>query len=57
MLKYKDVKDAMERCKLLQQENVVVNKSFYQSVLEEVVRKRRKTIAKSRQGSKLCTSK
>lgn len=57
MLKYREIKDAMDLCKMQEQQKVLVYKFFFLSVLEEVVRNRRKTVAKSRQGSKVCASK
>lgn len=57
MLKYREIKDAMDLCKMQEQQKVLVDKFFFLSVLEEVVRNRRKTVAKSRQGNKVCTSK
>lgn len=57
MLKYREIKDAMDLCKMQEQQKVLVDKLFFLSVLEEVVRNRRKTVAKSRQGNKVCTSK
>lgn len=57
MLKYREIKDAMDLCKMQEQQKVLVDKFFFLSVLEEVVRNWRKTVAKSRQGSKVCASK
>ena len=57
LLKYREIKDAMDLCKMQEQQKVLVDKFFFLSVLEEVVRNRRKTVAKSRQGNKVCTSK
>lgn len=57
MLKYREIKDAMDLYKMQEQQKVLVDKFFFLSVLEEVVRNRRKTVAKSRQGNKVCTSK
>lgn len=57
MLKYKEIKDAMDLCKMQEQNKIMVDKLFFLSVLEEVVRNRRKIVAKSRQGGKVCTSK
>ena len=57
MLKYREIKDAMDLCKAQEQAKITVDKLFFLSVLEEVVRNRRKTVAKSRQGGKVCTSK
>lgn len=57
MLKYRDIKDAMEMYRMQEQTKITVDKLFLLSVLEEVVRNRRKAVAKSRQGGKVCTSK
>ncbi|MGM9582464.1 MAG: hypothetical protein ACI3WU_01925 [Phascolarctobacterium sp.] len=57
MLKYRDIKDALELYKMQEQNKILVDKLFFLSVLEEVVRNRRKAIAKSRQSGKVCTSK
>lgn len=57
MLKYREIKDAIDLYKMQEQQKVLVDKFFFLSVLEEVVRNRRKTVAKSRQGNKVCTSK
>lgn len=57
MLKYREIKDAMDMYKAQEQAKIVVDKLFFLSVLEEVVRNRRKIVAKSRQGGKVCTSK
>ena len=57
MLKYRDIKDAMEMYRMQEQTKITVDKLFLLSVLEEVVRNRRKVVAKSRQGGKVCPSK
>ena len=40
MLKYREIKDAMDLCKMQEQQKVLVDKFFFLSVLEEVVRNR-----------------
>ena len=57
MLKYQEIKDAIAWYKMQEQQKVMVDKMFFLSLLDEVMRNRRKTIAKSRQGTKACTSK
>ena len=57
MLKYREIKDALDLYKMQEQQKVLVEKMFFLSLLDEVVRNRRKTIAKARQGSKFCPSK
>ena len=57
MLKYRDIKDAMEMYRMQEQTKITVDKLFLLSVLEEVVRNRRKAVARSRQGGKVCPSK
>ena len=52
MLKYREIKDALDLYKMQEQQKVLVDKMFFVSLLDEVVRNRRKTIAKARQGSK-----
>lgn len=52
MVKYKEMKDAMEKFKLIQKNDIVVDKFFLLSIMEEVMRNRRKHIANSRKGSK-----
>lgn len=53
MLKYKDIKDAMDMYRMQQQTKITVDKLFLLSVLEEVACYRRKAVAKSRQGGKI----
>ena len=57
MLKYREIKDALDLYKMQEQQKVLVDKMFFVSLLDEVVRNRRKTIAKARQGSEFCPSK
>ena len=57
MLKYQEIKDAIAWYKMQEQQKVMVDKMFFLSLLDEVMRNRRKTIAKARQGSKFCPSK
>ena len=57
MLKYQEIKDAIAWYKMQEQQKVMVDKMFFLSLLDEVMRNRRKTNAKSRQGNKACTSK
>ena len=57
MLKYQEIKDAIAWYKMQEQQKVMVDKMFFLSLLDEVMRNRRKTISKSRQGNKACTSK
>ena len=57
MLKHREIKDALDLYKMQEQQKVLVDKMFFVSLLDEVVRNRRKTIAKARQGSKFCPSK
>ena len=52
-----DIKDAMEMYRMQEQTKITVDKLFLLSVLEEVVRNRRKAVAKSRQGGMVCPSK
>ena len=54
MLKYREIKDALDLYKMQEQQKVLVDKMFFVSLLDEVVRNRRKTIAKARQDSKNC---
>ncbi len=46
MLKYREIKDALDLYKMQEQQKVLVDKMFFLSLLDEVVRNRRKTIAK-----------
>lgn len=47
MLKYREIKDALDLYKMQEQQKVLVDKMFFVSLLDEVVRNRRKTIAKA----------